>query len=77
MKRFYYDALLKTDKENYQEHVRKDAMRSMDVMLQDKDSTGTFWETLDGYKAFEGAGSLCHGWGTILVKYLFETPFDK
>lgn len=77
MKRFYYDALLKTDKEKYQEYVRKDAMRSMDVMLQDKDSTGTFWETLDGYKAFEGAGSLCHGWGTILVKYLFETPFDK
>lgn len=72
MKRFYYDALLKANKEKYQEYVRKDAMCSMDIMLQDKDSTGTFWETLDGYKAFEGAGSLCHGWGTILVKFLFE-----
>lgn len=25
----------------------------------------TFWETLDGSRAFGGAGSLCHGWSAI------------
>jgi hypothetical protein len=29
----------------------------------------TFWETEDGYKAFNGAGSLCHGWSAIPVYY--------
>ncbi|MGI6385269.1 MAG: family 78 glycoside hydrolase catalytic domain [bacterium] len=29
----------------------------------------TFWETSDGAEAFEGAGSLCHGWSALPVYY--------
>ena len=72
MKRFYYDALLKADPEKFKEYIKNDAIKAMESMLGSQDSTGTFWETLDGYKAFDGAGSLCHGWGAILIKYLFD-----
>ena len=29
----------------------------------------TFWETIDGEKAFENAGSLCHGWSAMPIYY--------
>ncbi|MDD3925082.1 MAG: family 78 glycoside hydrolase catalytic domain [bacterium] len=29
----------------------------------------TFWETVDGAAAFDGAGSLCHGWSALPVYY--------
>lgn len=77
MKRFYYDALLKADEEKYKDFVKEDAKAAMELMLNSKESTGTFWETLDGFKAFDGAGSLCHGWGTILIKYLFDPSLGK
>ena len=36
---------------------------------------GTFWETRDGAAAFDGAGSLCHGWSATPA-YLFGRYFD-
>ena len=64
---FVYDALLKVDKEAYKEFVLSDIDKNYNMMLE-HDAT-SFWETIDGPKAFEGAGSLCHGWSAMPVKY--------
>lgn len=32
----------------------------------------SFWETLDGAAAFQGAGSLCHGWSIVPVSYIYS-----
>ena len=37
-------------------------------MMLDNGATAT-WETIDGAKAFENAGSLCHGWTAIPIIY--------
>jgi hypothetical protein len=31
--------------------------------------TTTFWETMGGWKTFENAGSLCHGWSAMPIYY--------
>ncbi len=64
---FKYDALLKESKENA-EFVKADIMKNYSYML-DFGAT-SFWETIDGAEAFEGAGSLCHGWSAMPVYYL-------
>lgn len=64
---FAYDALLLVDKERYREEILADIDRRWKKML-DAGAT-TFWETEEGYKDFNGAGSLCHGWSAIPVYY--------
>ena len=67
MKGFIYDALIKTDKENYSEWILEDIRKTYTIMLEEG-ATAT-WETIDGAKAFDNAGSLCHGWSALPVYY--------
>lgn len=67
MKRFLYDALLKTDEETHRPFVLADIYSILEETK--KEGNGTFFETMEGWRAFEGAGSLCHGWGSTLVLY--------
>lgn len=64
---FYYDALLKADKEKYDKLIRQDLRKKYSEMM-DKGAT-TFWETLKGAEDFGGSGSLCHGWSALPVYY--------
>ena len=64
---FKYDALLKVDKTRYTSEILRDIDERWGKML-DAGAT-TFWETEEGYKDFNGAGSLCHGWSAIPVYY--------
>lgn len=34
----------------------------------------SFWEMKDGWKDFDGAGSLCHGWSAIPVYFYARYP---
>lgn len=67
MKTFVYDALL-SEKEKYKEIILNDIKQTYQRML-DCGAT-SFWETEQGYKDFNGAGSLCHGWSALPVYYL-------
>ncbi len=64
---FYYDALLSVD-EDFRSFVIEDIRKKYSKML-DEGAT-TFWETELGWKDFDGAGSLCHGWSAIPAYYL-------
>ncbi len=64
---FVYDALIATDKARYSEFILKDIDEKYAYMLS-KGAT-SFWETLDGERDFDGAGSLCHGWSAMPVYY--------
>ena len=63
---FFYDALLKFG-DTYKEFIIRDIESKYKPML-DAGAT-SFWETEEGSKAFDGAGSLCHGWSAIPVYY--------
>lgn len=67
MKTFKYDALLKIDRERHKETILNEIRNTYKIML-DYGST-TVWETIEGEKAFDNAGSLCHGWSAIPVYY--------
>ena len=67
MKIFKYDALLATDKEKYQEWVLNEIRREYSKMIE---RGNTVWETMDGASAFDNAGSLCHGWSAIPLKFI-------
>ena len=67
MKCFKYDALLQTDKEQYQSAILEEIRATYKTML-DAGST-TVWETAEGHTAFGNAGSLCHGWSAIPIYY--------
>lgn len=66
MKAFLYDALLKVDSKNG-EWVLSDIDRVYGKMLED--GATTFYETEEGWPAFERAGSLCHGWSAMPIHY--------
>lgn len=70
---FLYDALL-TFGNDYKDYIINDIKQKYSKML-DCGAT-TFWETEKGYKDFNGAGSLCHGWSAIPV-YYFTLLRDK
>jgi hypothetical protein len=72
---FYYDALLKADKEKYGSLIRQDLREKYSEML--KRGATTFWETLKGSEDFGGAGSLCHGWSAIPVYYYHILPMEN
>ena len=67
MNTFYYDALLAVDKKHVS-FVISDIKSKYGKML-DEGST-TFLETDKGWKDFDNAGSLCHGWSAIPAYYL-------
>lgn len=67
MNTFYYDALLSVD-EGFASFVIEDIREKYSRML-DEGAT-IFWETELGWKDFDGAGSLCHGWSAIPAYYL-------
>ena len=67
---FKYDALLATDERAYKKWILSEIRRDYQTML-DFGST-TVWETLDGAKAFQNAGSLCHGWSALPVYYFHK-----
>ncbi|HBM71025.1 MAG TPA: hypothetical protein DD377_06845 [Firmicutes bacterium] len=65
-KPFLYDALLKVSP-LYKEYILKDIKKVYGKML-DEGAT-TFYETELGYKDFDNAGSLCHGWSSMPIFY--------
>ena len=67
MNGYVYDALLSLD-ESYKDYILKDIEEKYSYML-DSGAT-TFWETIEGWRAFSEAGSLCHGWSAIPIYYL-------
>jgi hypothetical protein len=67
MEFFVYDALLKADFDKYKKYVLEQIDMEYEYMLNE--GATTFWETLDGQKAFDLAGSLCHGWSAAPVYY--------
>lgn len=67
MHTYYYDALLQTNV-GYSAFVIEDIKKKYGRMLAE--GATTFWETEKGWRDFDGAGSLCHGWSAIPVYYL-------
>ena len=65
MKCFVYDALISVNKEKYTDFILNDIRNTYAPMIE----TGTVWETVDGKDAFDGAGSLCHGWSATPIYY--------
>ena len=63
---FVYDALLNYSLDEA-DYILTDIRTKYKYML-DNGAT-SFWETIDGEKAFDGAGSLCHGWSALPVYY--------
>lgn len=66
MKLFEFDALLCAEPNN-KEWILNDIDRVYKKMLDD--GATTFYETEEGWKAFDDAGSLCHGWSAIPIYY--------
>ena len=52
-----------TQHEKYGDWVKADILNIWGGMLR-KGAT-SFWETEEGAKAFDNAGSLCHGWSAV------------
>jgi hypothetical protein len=69
MKGFKYDALLGGG-ELYADHVLADIRRIYRKMLNE--GATTVWETEDGERAFDNAGSLCHGWSALPIYYFHK-----
>lgn len=67
MKTFVYDACLQADEAKHRAFVLSSLRADYGRMLS-AGATAT-WETIDGAEAFDGAGSLCHGWSAIPVYY--------
>ena len=63
---FVYDALLQADP-SLSQYVLEDIRQKYSHML-DCGAT-SFWETIEGEKAFQNAGSLCHGWSAMPIHY--------
>lgn len=67
MHTFYYDALLLFG-DTYKAFILQDIKEKYGHML--KEGATTFWETAKGWKDFDNAGSLCHGWSAVPIYYL-------
>lgn len=64
---FKYDALLKVDKKRYSAYILGDIEKKFLHMLSE--GATSFWETMKGWRDFDNAGSLCHGWAALPVYY--------
>lgn len=67
-KSFLYDALLKVSS-SYKGYILNDIKMVYGKMLEE--GATSFYETELGYKDFDNAGSLCHGWSSMPI-YYFE-----
>lgn len=67
MRCFFYDALL-SSKNSYKKYIINDIKQRYKKMLDD--GATSFYETEEGDKAFDNAGSLCHGWSAMPVYYI-------
>lgn len=67
MKTFEYDAMLRVDEAAWAPVILAEIRRNYGKMLEQ--GATSVWETLEGASAFDGAGSLCHGWSAIPVYY--------
>ena len=67
MKGFKYDALLSVD-EKYRKNIIEEIRKLYENMINSGSST--VWEVAEGAKAFDNAGSLCHGWSALPIIYL-------
>ena len=67
MATFFYDALLRFGT-RFKSDILLDIRRKYGKMLEA--GATTFWETEKGWRDFDGAGSLCHGWSAIAAYYL-------
>lgn len=70
---FKYDALLKQNTEKYRNYILNDIDEKYGYMLSE--GATSFWETMKGWRDFDNAGSLCHGWAALPVYYY--TLLDK
>lgn len=67
MHTYLYDALLQTNVD-YSSFIIEDIKKKYGRMLAE--GATTFWETEKGWRDFDNAGSLCHGWSAIPAYYL-------
>ncbi len=67
MHTYFYDALLQTNVD-YSSYIIEDIKKKYGYMLSE--GATTFWETEKGWRDFDDAGSLCHGWSAIPAYYL-------
>lgn len=67
MKTFLYDAMLQTDQTRYASRILNEIRSTYGAMLAA--GATSVWETAEGSTAFDGAGSLCHGWSAVPVYY--------
>lgn len=67
MQTFFFDALLKCDREKYKGYILSSIEEKYRPMVEY--GVGTVWETELGQSDFGNAGSLCHGWSAIPVYY--------
>ena len=76
MASFLYDALLAVNY-NYKDWILQDIRKKYGYMLEQEATT--FWETEKGWRDFDGAGSLCHGWSAMPIYYLRKLAvcYDK
>ena len=63
---YIYDALLVYSKDE-KDYILNDIRENYSYMLNS--GATTFWETINGQKDFENAGSLCHGWSALPIYY--------
>ncbi len=67
MNAFFFDALIKCDKEEYREYILQTIEKLYRPMVEY--GVGTVWETALGESDFGNAGSLCHGWSATPIYY--------
>ena len=66
---FKYEAMIMSGDDMVREVFRSIA-EDWGYML--KNNATTFWETINGAKDFNNAGSLCHGWSAIPIYFYFK-----
>lgn len=66
---FKYDALMRKP-ELYTRFVFGDIARQWGYMLEH--GATAFWETINGAQDFGNAGSLCHGWSAVPIRFYAE-----
>ena len=67
MQTFFFNALIKCDKDKYGEYILDLIEKKYRPMVDM--GIGTVWETELGEADFENAGSLCHGWSAVPIYY--------
>ncbi len=68
---YKYEALMQAGKETAQK--ARDAINATWGAMLDAGAT-SFWEVKEGWKAFNNAGSLCHGWSAIPAYFYGKYP---